>query len=395
MKNIQDQKDISKKKVLLRLDLNVPLLNGKITDTTRLDKILPTINFLLKKNSKIMILSHVGRPKGKIVNELSLKPICEDLKNKINQNVRLITKNLNELDPNDIFINQNEKIVMFENLRFYSEEENNDDKFAKLLANLADIYVNDAFSCSHRAHSSIDKITKFLPSYCGLQLNSEVNALNKITSKISRPITCIIGGSKISTKINIIKNLIPKFDNIVFVGGMANNILKYKGFNIGKSIKEENCDEIIKEIFTLSKKENCKIIFPQDVSVGKSLNDLPKIKKLTDILDDELILDIGPDTITKIKNIIENSSTILWNGPAGYFENPSFAKGSIEISKKIVEKNKINKIYSVVGGGDTVAVINKIGDVNNYNFVSTAGGAFLEYLEGKELPGIRALNQNV
>ena len=395
MKNIQDQKDISKKKVLLRLDLNVPLLNGKITDTTRLDKILPTINFLLKKNSKIMILSHVGRPKGKIVNELSLKPICEDLKKKINQNVRLITKNLNELDPNDIFINQNEKIVMFENLRFYSEEENNDDKFAKLLANLADIYVNDAFSCSHRAHSSIDKITKFLPSYCGLQLNSEVNALNKITSKISRPITCIIGGSKISTKINIIKNLIPKFDNIVFVGGMANNILKYKGFNIGKSIKEENCDEIIKEIFTLSKKENCKIIFPQDVSVGKSLNDLPKIKKLTDILDDELILDIGPDTITKIKNIIENSSTILWNGPAGYFENPSFAKGSIEISKKIVEKNKINKIYSVVGGGDTVAVINKIGDVNNYNFVSTAGGAFLEYLEGKELPGIRALNQNV
>jgi len=265
-------------------------------------------------------------------------------------------------------------------------------KKKKIIVNLKNIYVNEAFSCSHRAHASIFEITKFLPSYSGLQLNIEINALSKITSKIKKPITCIIGGSKISTKINIIKNLIPKFDNIIIVGAMANNILKYKGHNIGKSIQEDNCDKIIEEIFSLSRKENCKIIYPEDVTVGKNLNGLPKIKELKDIFEDELILDIGPKSIKNINNIIEKSSTILWNGPAGYFENPNFAKGSLEILKKIIEKNKTNTIYSVAGGGDTVALLNSAKAVNNFDFVSTAGGAFLEYLEGKELPGIKALN---
>ena len=285
-----------------------------------------------------------------------------------------------------------EKIVILENLRFYEEEEKNDNAFAKHLASLADIYVNDAFSCSHRAHASIFEITKFIPSYAGLQLNLEINALTKITSEIQRPITCIIGGSKISSKINIIKNLISKFDNIIIVGGMANNILKYKGYEIGKSIQENNCDQIIEEIFFLSKKEGCKIIYPEDVIVGKDLNGSPKIKELNDVSKDELILDIGPKTIKIINQLIEESNTILWNGPAGYFENPSFSKGSVEIAKKIVEKNKNNTIYSVAGGGDTVALLNSLGATNHFNFVSTAGGAFLEYLEGKELPGIKALN---
>ncbi len=392
MKSVKDELNLSEKKILLRLDLNVPLDNGKITDTTRIDKIIPTINFLLKNNTKIIILSHVGRPKGKIIDSLSLKPICEDLKNKLNENVKLITKNLKEIDSTYLFNTEDEKIVMLENLRFYSEEEKNDKEFAKHLASLADIYVNDAFSCSHRTHASIYEITKFLPSYAGLQLNLEIDALTKITSEIKKPITCIIGGSKISTKINIIKNLIPKFDNIIIVGGMANNVLKYKGHNIGKSIREDNCDKIIEEIFSLSVKKNCKIIYPEDVTVGKNLNGLPEIKGLNDILEDELILDIGPKSIKNINNIIEESNTILWNGPAGYFENPNFAKGSIEIAKKITEKNKANTIYSVAGGGDTVALLNSVDAVNDFNFVSTAGGAFLEYLEGKELPGIKALN---
>jgi phosphoglycerate kinase len=383
---------LNKKKILLRLDLNVPLNNGKIIDTTRIDKILPTINFLLKNDAKIIILSHVGRPKGKIVNELSLKPICEDLKKKLNEDIKLVTKNLKQINSKDLFSNQDGKIIMLENLRFYKEEEENNDEFAKLIASLADIYVNDAFSCSHRAHASIYGITKFLPSYAGLQLNLEVEALTKITSEIKKPITCIIGGSKISTKINIIKNLIPKFDNIVIVGGMANNLLKYKGHNIGKSIQEVNCDKIIEEIFSLSKKENCKIIYPEDVSVGKDLNGSPKIKEINTVSEDELILDIGPKTIRTINNLIEKSKTILWNGPAGYFENPSYAKGSLEIAKKIIEQNKANTIYSVAGGGDTVALLNGMGVIKNFNFVSTAGGAFLEYLEGKELPGIKALN---
>jgi len=392
MKSIKNQHDLNQKKVLLRLDLNVPLENGKIIDTTRIDKILPTINLLLKNNSKIIILSHVGRPKGKIVNELSLKPICEDLKSKINTNIKLITKNLKEINSTDLFIAPDDKVVMLENLRFYAEEEENNNEFAKHLADLADIYVNDAFSCSHRAHASISTIAKFLPSYSGLQLSSEVDALNKIISEIKRPSTCIIGGSKISTKINIIKNLISKFDNIVIVGGMANNILKYKGYSIGKSISEKNCDKIVEEIFSFSKNKGCNITYPQDVVVGKYLNSSPEIKDLNNVLKDEMILDIGPKTIKTINNIIEASNTVLWNGPAGYFENPDYAKGSFEIAKKIVEKNKAKTIYSVAGGGDTVAVLNNMGVVNSFNFVSTAGGAFLEYLEGKELPGIKVLN---
>ena len=392
MRSIKDQINLNQKKVLLRLDLNVPLENGKITDTTRIDKILPTINYLLKNDAKIIILSHVGRPKGKVVNELSLKPICESLESKLKTNIKFIKKNIKEIKSNDLFIDQDEKIVILENLRFYEEEEKNDKDFAKHLANLADIYVNDAFSCSHRVHASIFEITKFIPSYAGLQLKLEIEALTKITSEIKKPITCIIGGSKVSSKINIIKNLIPKFDNIIIVGGMANNILKYKGHEIGKSLQEDNCNQIIEEIFSLSKKENCKIFYPEDVVVGKSLNGSPEVKELENVSKDDLILDIGPKTIKTIHDIIDKSNTILWNGPAGYFENPSFAKGSIEISKKIVEKNKNNTIYSVAGGGDTVALLNIVDAINSFNFVSTAGGAFLEYLEGKELPGIKALN---
>ncbi|MDA9631447.1 phosphoglycerate kinase, partial [Candidatus Pelagibacter sp.] len=324
--------------------------------------------------------------------ELSLKPVCKDLVNKLNQNVRLITNDVKEINEKDFFNNSDEKIIMLENIRFYPEEEKNDNNFAKHLASFADIFVNDAFSCSHRAHASIHEISNFLPSYSGLQLDLEVEALTKITSEIKKPITCIIGGSKISTKINIIKNLITKFDNVIIVGGMANNIIKYMGHQIGKSLQEKNSDTIIEEIFALSKKQNCKVIFPEDVVVAKDINGVPQIKELNKIGLDEMILDIGPKTIRIINNIIDNSKTILWNGPAGYFENPIFAKGSIEIAKKIVKNNIAKKIYSVAGGGDTVSLLNNLDAINNFDFVSTAGGAFLEYLEGKELPGIKVLN---
>ena len=290
-----------------------------------------------------------------------------------------------------MFKSSNDQIIFLENIRFYKEEEENDTSFAKHLASFADFYVNDAFSCSHRAHASISEITKFIPSFAGLQLQTEINALKKVTSEIKKPITCIIGGSKILTKIGIIKNLIPKFDNIIIVGGMANNIIRYKGHNIGKSIKEEDCETTIKEILETSEKNLCKITFPEDVLVGKSMDDKSKVKELNDIKNDDLILDIGPKTIKKIKHIIDTSKTVLWNGPAGYFENPNFANGSYEIAKAIMKKNKNKTIYSVVGGGDTISLINKINAIEKFNFVSTAGGAFLEYLEGKELPGIKAL----
>src|SRR5210317_2400327 len=392
MKSITEVSNLENKRVILRLDLNVPLKNQEIQDETRILKILPVINFLIEKKAKIIIISHVGRPKGKVQKELSLIPICENLKSKLHIDIKLISKNIYEIKKNDLFNSSSEKILFLENIRFYNEEEKNDENFSKQLASLADLYVNDAFSCSHRAHASVCKITEFLPSYSGLQLDTEIQALKKVTSEIKKPITCIIGGSKISTKIGIIKNLIPKFDNIIIVGGMANNILEYNGYSIGKSIKEDNCKDIIDEIFKTSKKFSCSIVYPEDIAVGKNLTDASKIKSLNEIENDDLILDIGPKTIEKIKLIIERSKTLLWNGPAGYFENINFANGSFEIAKKIVEKNNNNSIYSVAGGGDTIAVLNQIGALEKFNFVSTAGGAFLEYLEGKDLPGITALN---
>ena len=389
MKKIEDLSDLNKKKILLRLDLNVPLKDSKIIDTTRIDKILPTLKYLIEKKSQLIIISHIGRPKGRIDLKLSMLPVCEYLSAKLKIEVKLINKRIFDINPKLFTENNTNKIFFLENIRFYEQEERNDEEFARKLSSFGEIFVNDAFSCSHRKHASVDKITKFLPSYCGIQMNAEVNALKKVTTDIKKPIACIIGGSKISTKISVIKNLIPKFENIIIVGAMANNIIKYKGFSIGNSIIENNCNSIVEEIFLLAKKNKCKIIFPKDVAVGKKLNDKAKIKDLSNIEDDDLILDIGPKTISLIKSILENSKTVLWNGPAGYFENSNFAIGSEEIAKKIVSLG--NKIYSVAGGGDTIAVINKINAFKKLDFVSTAGGAFLEYLEGKEIPGIRAL----
>ena len=392
MNNIKDQANLNQKVILLRLDLNVPLKNGLITDETRIDKIIPVINFLIKKKSKIIVISHVGRPNGKVNKDLSLKPISQNLEKKLKEKIEFLDEHIFKLKKDNLFKNPENQIVFLENIRFYEEEEENDKSFAKHLAGLGDLYVNDAFSCSHRAHASVSKITEFLPSFAGLQLETEISALKKVTSEIKKPVTCIIGGSKISTKIGIIKNLIPKFDNIIIVGGMANNIISYKGNNIGRSIKEKNCEIIIKEIFETSQHYSCSIIFPEDVLIGKNMDDKSQVKEINNIKDDDLILDIGPKTIKKIQDIIEISNTILWNGPAGYFENPNFANGSYKIARAIIEKNKNKSIYSVVGGGDTIALINQIKVINDFNFVSTAGGAFLEYLEGKELPGIKALN---
>ncbi len=394
MKLIQkDLADLDQKILLLRLDLNVPIKNEKIQDFNRIDKTLPTIKFLLKRKAKIILISHVGRPMGKKDSKFSLEPISKSLSTKLSENVRLVDENIFEIKKNDIF-KKNEKIVMLENIRFYKEEEQNDLVFSKKLASLGDLYVNEAFSCSHRNHASVSQITKHIDSYAGINLALELEALKKITSKITKPTTCLIGGSKISTKIKIIRNLITKFDNIIIIGAMANNIIKFKGHEIGKSLCEKNCDEIIEEIFTLGKKNNCNIVFPEDVSVGKNFEDSSQNKDVNKIAKDDLILDIGSKTIRKIINLIKNSKTILWNGPAGYFENDNFATGSFELAKEISAQTKSGNIFSVIGGGDTVSVINKLKLFNDFNFVSTAGGAFLEYLEGKDLPGIKSLNYN-
>ena len=393
MNNLLDQNlTLKGKKVLLRVDLNVPMKSGTITETSRIEKILPTIKLLIEKEAKIIILSHIGRPKGKIVEGMSLEPISKKISEFLNKEVLFDKNQINENTISKINKISNGSIMMLENIRFNEGEEINDKKFSKKIASLGDIYINDAFSCSHRAHASIEGITKHISSYFGLQITEEINALKRITSEIKKPITLIIGGSKISTKIKIIKNLIKKFDDIIIVGGMANTMLKHTGTKIGKSIYEHDCENLIKEILEKSKAYNCQINCPIDVIVSKNLHGTGKNKEIGEIENDEMILDIGPKTILSIKKIIDSSNTVLWNGPAGYFENSNFANGTKEIIKIITEKTLKDKIFSVAGGGETVAAINKFNKFDSFTFVSTAGGAFLEFLEGKKLPGISAIN---
>ena len=396
MKNVLNKNlDLKGKKVLLRVDLNVPMENGAITETSRIEKIIPTIKLLLEKQAKIIIISHIGRPKGKVVEGMSLKPISEKLSLLLNKEVLFNREPINKNTLLAINKISNGKIIMLENIRFNEGEELNNNEFSKQISDLGDIYINDAFSCSHRSHASVEGITKYIPSYFGLQITEEINALKKITSEIEKPVSLIIGGSKISTKIKIINNLIKKFNNIIIVGGMGNTMLKHTGSNIGKSICENECGSLIKEILENSKKYNCEITIPKDAIVSTDLNGKGKEKNINEIKDNEMILDIGSKTISSIETIISNSRTILWNGPAGYFENPNFQNGTKKILELISQKTSNDKIFSVAGGGETVAAINKFKKFDSFTFVSTAGGAFLEYLEGKTLPAIKALNQNV
>ena len=323
---------------------------------------------------------------------MTIDPISKKLSDLLNKKIIFNKNIINKNTFSEINNLSNGSIMMLENIRFNEGEETNDKEFSKKISGLGDIFINDAFSCSHRAHASIEGITKYIPSYFGLQITEEINALKKITSEIKKPVSLIIGGSKISTKIRIINNLIKKFNNIIIVGLMANTMLKHTGSRIGKSICENDCEHLIKEILENSKKYNCKITCPVDVIVSKNIEKKGKSKNLQEIDDDDNILDIGPKTILSIKNIINNSKTVLWNGPAGYFENPNFQNGTKKILEIITERTLNNNMFSVAGGGETVAAINKFDKMKSFTFVSTAGGAFLEFLEGKTLPGIKAIN---
>ena len=379
------------KRVLLRVDFNVPLNNGSITETSRIEKVLPTINFLIKKNAKIIIISHIGRPKGKIVSNLTLKPIANKLSNLINKDVLFLNETIGDSVVRKTQSISNGDVLLLENLRFFKEEELNQESFAKELSKLGDIYINEAFSCSHREHASVSNITNFIKTFAGIELMKEIKSINMLTNDAKKPVACIIGGSKISTKMGILNNLIRKMETIIIVGAMANNFIKNKGYNIGNSIFEKDKENLINNIINLAKNNNCDLIIPQDVVVSKNLSSKGQIKNLEQINDSDLILDIGNKTIESISNIIDNSKTILWNGPAGYFEIDEFSLGSNKIAKKIIENTKNKSLVSVAGGGDTVAAINKFGYSSGFTYLSTAGGAFLELLEGKILPGIRAL----
>jgi len=386
--------NIEGKRVLLRVDFNVPINDGAITEASRIEKILPTIKFLINKKAKIIIISHLGRPKGKIVPELTLKPIAKKLSNYLNQNVVFLNESIGPIVIQNSKTILNGEILLLENIRFNKEEELNSESFGKELSKIGDIYINEAFSCSHRAHTSVCEITKHISSFAGKQLLEEVNALKMLTDNAKKPITCIMGGSKISTKSSVLINLIKKMQTIVIVGAMANTFIKHKGYNIGQSIFEKNQKNFIEDTIEESKKNNCNLVLPEDVMVSKNHNSKGVLKSLDQINDDDLILDIGEKTLQHIFNVIDESKTVLWNGPAGYFEVDEFSVGSKKIANKISENTKTKSLVSIAGGGDTVAAINKFKCSNGFTYLSTAGGAFLELLEGKVLPGIKALEIN-
>jgi len=385
---------VSGKRVIVRLDLNVPINNSKIDDDTRIKVIEPFVNKLIENKAKVILLSHLGRPKGKAISELSLKPIFNYLEKKLNGKIYFYQKKIdskavdasNKLKPGEV--------LLFENIRFFKEEEGDEETFAKNLSRLGDIYINEAFSCSHRKQASIHKITRFIDSYGGPLLEKEIQSINLIIKNKKKPVTCIIGGSKVSTKINILSSLSKKADNLVIVGAMANNFLKFKGINVGKSLIEEGSENIVKNINTLAAKNKCNIIIPVDWNTSSSVNGDPVYKSLKDMGSEDMILDIGKSTIDLISKTIDNSNTVFWNGPAGYYENKNFSTGTLSIANKIAENTKSKSLISIVGGGDTVAAIKNTGLENVFTHLSTAGGAFLESLEGKELPGIKVLKKN-
>ena len=387
-----DDLEIVNQKIILRLDLNVPIKGKNIEDDTRISLCLPFIKRLIEKKAKIIILSHLGRPKGIRVPELTLIPIYKYLKDKLKTNVYFFRGAFDDETKEKFSHLKKGEIILTENIRYFIEETQNDEDFAKKLGALGDIYINDAFSCSHRKQASVHNITKFVKKcYAGKILEKEIAAINLVINSKKEPVTCIIGGSKISTKINIIINLIKKVNNLIIVGAMANNFFLYKNFKVGKSLVEKNTKEVIKNIYKKAKENNCEILIPEDCMVGANFEGEGKNKNLNEIKDHEIILDIGINTINKIKKKIDESNTVLWNGPAGYFENINFSKGTLSIAENI-SKNTIEKsLISVLGGGDTLAAINRSKSKLSFSHLSTAGGAFLEYLEGKDLPGISVL----
>ncbi|MCD6470991.1 phosphoglycerate kinase, partial [bacterium] len=373
------------KRVLLRVDFNVPVKNSKVIDSTRINLVLPTIKYLQKKKAKIIIISHFGRPKGKRVKKYRLRPVYKNLKLKI-KNLKFISDCFGKKVEMMIKNMKNGEAILLENLRFYPQEEENDRNFAKKLARFADVYVNDAFSVCHRKHSSIVAITKFLPSYAGFLLEKEIKNLSSVLKNPKRPFIVIIGGIKISTKLGAIKNLAKFSDKILIGGALANNFLKASNYNIGNSIYEK---EMITESRKLLKKYKDKLILPKDFKIDFKKNiSFKKISELNKIKTREfLILDIGPRTIEIFTDIIRNAKMIVWNGPMGYIEKKPFNQGTKKIAKAIFA-NKKAKI--VIGGGETLEILKRKGKRKNI-FISSGGGAMLKFLEGKILPGIKPL----
>ncbi len=386
IKSFRDE-DLQNKIVLLRTDYNVPTNDKVVVDTTRIDESIPTIDALLKMGAKIIIITHRGRPKGKIDISLSMEPIARELEKKLKRNVRFI----NKIDE-DIGKHQ-EEVFLFENIRFFPQEELNDNRFAEELSRMGEVYVNDAFSASHREHASLSGLPKFLPSFFGLCMEKEILALDNVFSRPVSPVVAIIGGSKISTKIQLLESLIRSVDKVIIGGAMANTFLKATANNIGASLYETSCIDIASGIVNLAKSKNVKLVLPVDAKVSKKLGDFPtaKNKILDEIEIDDMILDLGIESSRIILDEISDAKTVIWNGPLGAIEYKPFDQSTVSVAKELALRCKDKNSTVIVGGGDTIYGINIAGTYDDYTHVSTGGGAFLQWLEGKDLPAVEAI----
>ncbi|MGB9788109.1 MAG: phosphoglycerate kinase [Dictyoglomus turgidum] len=381
--------DLKGKRVLVRVDFNVPLKNGVITDDRRIREALPTIKYLMDKGAKVILVSHLGRPKG-FQDDLRLDPVAKRLSELLGKPVKKLNDCIGEEVEREISNMKEGDVILLENIRFYKEEEANDPEFAKKLASLADLYVNDAFGTAHRAHASTAGVAQYIPGVAGLLMKKEIEIMGKALESPEKPFICILGGAKVSDKIGVIKNLMNKVDGFLIGGGMMFTFLKALGYEIGKSIVEEDKLDLAKEIMNMAKERGIQFLLPKDAVVVKEIKEdaLTSIKDIDKFEKDDIGVDIGPKTIELFREEILKAKTIIWNGPMGIFEIPAFANGTRKIAEAIAENRNC---VSIVGGGDSAAAIQTLGLEDKFTHISTGGGASLEFLEGKELPGVAVL----
>jgi phosphoglycerate kinase len=389
-----DGLDLAGKRVLVRADLNVPMKDGRVTDTTRIDRTAITLRELADHNAKVIVLSHFGRPEGKVVPKMSLEPVVAPLAAALGRPVAFAGDCVDSLAEKAVAALKPGDVLLLENLRFHPEEEVNDGGFAKRLAALGDLYVNDAFSAAHRAHASTEALARLLPAAAGRLMQAELEHLGQALEKPQRPVAALVGGAKVSTKLDLLGNLVGKVDLLIVGGGMANTFLVAQGIEIGNSLAERDMTKTAQEIMATAKQRGCEILLPIDVVVAREFKTgAPSRTVATDAVPKgELILDVGPRTVETIKQRLATCRTLVWNGPLGAFETKPFDAGTVAVARVAADLTKAGKLLTVAGGGDTVAALAEAGVVDKFSYVSTAGGAFLEWLEGKTLPGVAALS---
>ncbi|WP_276198995.1 phosphoglycerate kinase [Chelatococcus sp. XZ-Ab1] len=388
-----DEAQVKGRRVLLRVDLNVPMENGRVSDATRIERVVPTIREIADNGGRVVLLAHFGRPKGKPEPKDSLRPVAAAVAEHIGRRVAFAEDCIGEAATEAVDALKDGDIVLLENTRFHAGEEQNDTDFVKALAANGDLYVNDAFSAAHRAHASTEGLAHVLPAYAGRTMQAELEALAKALEAPKRPVVAIVGGAKVSSKIDLLENLVTKVDALVIGGGMANTFLHAQGVAVGKSLAEKDLATTALKIMEKASAHNCAIILPVDAVVAWHFeaNAPSQAYGLDAIPEDGMILDIGPQSIERVRAAIDDAATLVWNGPLGAFELTPFDAGTVAAARYAAERTAGGKLVSVAGGGDTVAALNHAGVAEAFSYVSTAGGAFLEWMEGKALPGVEAL----